>query len=51
MLGKTLGNFYEKPKENPEDEKLRKELADLKTQLAETQKATSMEEQLLLMEK
>lgn len=50
-INQTLGNFYEEPKENPEDEKLRKELEDLKAQLAETQKASSMEEQLLLMEK
>jgi conjugative transposon TraM protein len=50
-INQTLDNFYEKPKENSEDEKLRKELVDIKAQLAETQKATSMEEQLLLMEK
>lgn len=50
-INQTLGNFYEEPKENPEDEKLRKELEDLKAQLAQTQKANSMEQQLQLMEK
>jgi len=50
-MNQTLGNFYEKPKENSEDETLRKEIEELKAQLAETQKANSMDEQLLLMEK
>ena len=50
-INKTLGNFYEKPKVNPEDEKLQKEIEDLKSQLAETQKMSSVDEQLLLMEK
>jgi conjugative transposon TraM protein len=50
-INQTLGNFYEEPKVNPEDEKLREELEDLKAQLAETQKPNSVDEQLLLMEK
>lgn len=50
-INKTLGNFYEEPKGNPEDEDLRKELEDLKAQLAETQKANTVDDQLLLMEK
>jgi len=50
-INQTLDNFYEEPKVNPEDEKLRQELEDLKAQLAETQKTNSMDEQLLLMEK
>lgn len=50
-INQTLGNFYEEPKVNPEDEKLRKELVDLKAQLTETQKISSVDEQLLLMEK
>jgi conjugative transposon TraM protein len=50
-INQTLGNFYEEPKANPEDEKLREELEDLKAQLAETQKTNSVVEQLLLMEK
>ncbi len=50
-INQTLGNFYEEPKANTEDENLRKELEDLKAQLAETQKTNSVDEQLLLMEK
>ena len=50
-INQTLGNFYEEPKANPEDEKLRTEIEDLKAQLAETQKTNSVDEQLLLMEK
>jgi conjugative transposon TraM protein len=50
-INQTLGNFYEEPKVNPEDEKLREELEDLKAQLAETQKTNSVDEQLLLIEK
>ena len=50
-INKTLGNFYEDRKVNPKEEKLRKEIEDLKAQLAETQKTTSVDGQLLLMEK
>lgn len=50
-INQTLGNFYEKSKVNHEDEKLRKELEELKAQLSETQKANSVDEQLLLMER
>ncbi len=50
-INKTLGNFYEEPKTNPEDEKLRNEIEELKAQLSETQKTSSIDEQLLLMEK
>ena len=50
-INKTLGNFYEEQKTNPEDEKLRNEIEELKAQLAETQKTNSLDEQLLLMEK
>jgi len=50
-INHTLGNFYEEPKANPEDENLRKEIEYLKAQLAETQKSNSIDEQLLLMEK
>jgi conjugative transposon TraM protein len=50
-INQTLGNFYEEQKVNPEDEKLRTEIEDLKAQLAETQKTNSLDEQLLLMEK
>lgn len=50
-INQTLSNFYEEQKVNPEDEKLRNEIEDLKAQLAETQKTNSIDEQLLLMEK
>jgi conjugative transposon TraM protein len=50
-INQTLGNFYEEQKVNPEDEKLRTEIEDLKAQFAETQKTNSVDEQLLLMEK
>lgn len=50
-INQTLGNFYEEQKVNPEDEKLRNEIEDLKARLAETQKTNSVDEQLLLMEK
>lgn len=50
-INQTLDNFYDEPKTTPEDEKLQNEIEDLKAQLAETQKATSIDEQLLLMEK
>ena len=50
-INQTLDNFYEEQKVNPEDEKLLKELEDLKARLAETQKTNGVDEQLLLMEK
>jgi len=50
-INQTLGSFYDESKANPEDEKLQKEIEDLKAQLAETQKTNSVDEQLLLMEK
>jgi conjugative transposon TraM protein len=50
-INQTLGNFYEKPKEDPENERLRKELEALKTQLDEQSGTSSVDEQLRLMEK
>jgi len=50
-MSRTLGNFYEKPREDPEKERLREELEELKMLLDETDNHTSMENQLELMEK
>lgn len=50
-INKTLGNFYEKPKEYPESEKLKKEIEELKEQLAQKEQGGSVDEQLRLMEK
>lgn len=50
-INNTLGSFYEKPKANPENEKLKAELEALKQQLTEKQEDNSIDEQLLLMEK
>jgi conjugative transposon TraM protein len=52
-MNRTLGNFYETPREDPEKERIREELEELKTRLdgtTETRKNT-MDEQLELMEK
>ena len=50
-INKTLDNFYEKPKVNSENEKLKEELEALKQQLAEKQQSNGIDEQLMLMEK
>lgn len=50
-INHTLGDFYEKPKEDSETEKLKKEVEDLKDQLAQQEKPDRMAEQLKLMEK
>ena len=50
-INKTLDNFYEKPKEDSENEKLKKEIEELKSQLAEKGQEGSVDEQLRLMEK
>ncbi|HZL11919.1 MAG TPA: conjugative transposon protein TraM [Prolixibacteraceae bacterium] len=50
-INQTLGDFYEKPKEDSETEKLKKEVEDLKTQLAQKEQPVRMDEQLKLMEK
>ena len=49
-MNRTLGSFYEKPREDPEKEKLKQELEELKMQIDEAQK-NSVNEQLELMEK
>ena len=50
-INQTLGDFYEKPKEDSETEKLKKEVEDLKNQLAQKDQPDIMDEQLKLMEK
>lgn len=50
-INRTLNNFYEKPKEDSENEKLKKEIEELKNQLAEKEQPNNVDEQLRLMEK
>ena len=51
-INRTLGSFYEKPKEDPEKERLKQELEELKTQMNETDNSkNAMDNQLALMEK
>ncbi len=50
-INQTLGDFYEKPKEDSETAKLKKEVADLKNQLAQQEQPDGTAEQLKLMEK
>ena len=51
-MNRTLGNFYEQPKEDPEKEEMRKELEELREMAynRQTEKETA-DEQLALMEK
>ncbi|GHT63656.1 conjugative transposon protein TraM [Bacteroidia bacterium] len=51
-VNRTLGSFYEKPKEDPEKEKLKQELEDLKARMDESEnRKKSTDEQMALMEK
>lgn len=51
-INRTLGSFYENPKEDPEKERLAKELEELKTKLAEKEnRKSSVDEQMAVMEK
>ena len=50
-INQTLGDFYEKPKEDSEAEKLKKEVDDLKNQVAQQEQPDRIAEQLKLMEK
>ena len=50
-INQTLGDFYEKPTEDSETEKLKKEVEDLKNRLAQQEQPDRMAEQLKLMEK
>ena len=51
-MNRTLGNFYETPKEDPEKEEMRKELEELREMAynRQTEKETA-DEQLALLEK
>lgn len=51
-INRTLGNFYETPKHDPEKEELKKKLEELEAKMQEKDDAKSlMDEQLALMEK
>ncbi len=51
-INKTLGNFYEKPKDDPEKAELKKRLDELEAKQNEkSDKQSAMDEQLALMEK
>jgi len=51
-INRTLGNFYEQPKTDPEKEEMKKRLEELESKLDENQNRKSqMDEQLALMEK
>ncbi|MBB4035436.1 conjugative transposon TraM protein [Dysgonomonas hofstadii] len=51
-INRTLGNFYEQPKEDPEKEVMKKRLEDLEAKLEEKEtRKSQMDEQLVLMEK
>jgi len=51
-INRTLGSFYESPKEDPEKERLAKELEELKTKLAEKEdRESSVDKQMAVMEK
>ena len=51
-INRTLGNFYEKPKEDPEKEKMRKELEELREMAYNSQTEKEIaDDQLVLLEK
>lgn len=51
-INKTLGNFYEQPKADPEKEEMKQKLAELESRLQDKEDTkNSMDEQLALMEK
>lgn len=51
-INRTLGNFYEKPKDDPEKEEMKRKLEELETKIQEKEDAkNTMNEQLALMEK
>ncbi len=51
-INRTLGNFYEKPKDDPEKEEMKKKLEELEFKMQEKDDRQNMiDEQLLLMEK
>ncbi|WP_158868912.1 conjugative transposon protein TraM [Maribellus comscasis] len=50
-INRTLNNFYESPGKDSETEKLKKEIEELKNQIAEKEEPNNVDEQLRLMEK
>ena len=51
-INRSLGNFYEKPKEDPEKERLKQELEELKLRMDEAEnRKNSVDEQMELMER
>ncbi len=52
-MNRTLGNFYEEPKEDPEKEEMRQQLEELNARLQEAESApkNTMDDQIALMEK
>ncbi len=51
-INRTLGNFYEKPKNDPEKEEMKKKLEKLEAKMQEKEdKQSTIDEQLALMEK
>lgn len=51
-INRTLGNFYEKPKNDPEKEEMKKKLEELEAKMQEKEDAkNTMDEQMALMEK
>lgn len=51
-INKTLGNFYEKPKDDPEKEEMKRKLEELEAKMQEKEdKQNTIDEQLMLMEK
>lgn len=51
-INRTLGNFYEKPKDDPEKEEMKKKLEELEAKMQEKENTKStIDEQLELMEK
>jgi conjugative transposon TraM protein len=51
-VNRTLGNFYEKPKEDPEKERLKQELEELKSRMDDNESRRNLkEEQMEMMEK
>jgi len=51
-INRSLGNFYERPREDPEKEQLKQELEELKMRMEETEnRKNTVDDQLDLMEK
>ena len=51
-VNRTLGSFYEKPREDPEKERMREELEELKKRISETEtQGKTVDNQLELMER